>query len=149
VNVKIVQRGGNETVIAQETYRKVSGQLVDRFVIPSSVSDPGLQTYRVEWNATNSPEVGGSAVIGQTQLPLDIPGVGDEILSVVGIFLIFIVAGLFYAANVSVGAIVTALVAGGLWFIGVIPSPVSAIFVLVALMLGVLIHVRRGPEYRG
>jgi hypothetical protein len=145
LDVVIRQRGGNETKIFDETYLNFEGTIQERILLPSTIEDPDTTTWIVEWNATNSPSLKGSAIIGKEQMPLGLGGVDSTVLSFVGVFVILLVAGLFSAANLSVGAITTSLVAAGLWFIGVLPGSVSGMAIAVALLVGVLYHIRRGP----
>jgi hypothetical protein len=56
--------------------------------------------------------------------------------------LILLVGGLFSQANIGVGTIATALVAGGLWFIGALPAEVSGLAIALALLLGAMTFVR-------
>lgn len=149
LDVVIYQRGGNETVLFDETYLNFEGTIQERIPIPPSIENPDQATYIVEWNATNSPSLRGSATLGKQQLPLGLGGVDDGILSMVGVFIILLVAGLFSAANLSIGAITTSLVAAGLWFIGILPGEVSGLAIAVALLIGVMYHVRRGPAQGG
>ena len=118
-------------------------------MIPEYIEDPDTTTWVVNWNATiNGETTDSSTIVGRGTLGTSIPGVGGTVLSIVGVLAIFVVAGLFSAANVSVGAIATSLVAAGLWFVGIIPSAVSGAFIAVALMIGIITHVQRGPQPR-
>ncbi len=151
VNVKITERGSGE-VIYTETWSD-GNTIQDRFVIPDSVENANETTYSVEWSATvydsagNTANVDGSTVVGpNTDVPIE--GVGDRVLQLVSIFLVLVIAGLFSAANVGIGGVVTSLSAGLLWMIGVLPGAVSGIMIVIALMISVLWMVRnaRGPQ---
>lgn len=149
LDVVIRQRGGNETEIFNETYLNLEGTVQERILLPENIENPDQTTWVVEWNATNSPSLKGSTIVGKAQMPLGLGGVDETILSFAGVFIILLVAGLFSAANISVGAIATSLVAAGLWFIGVLPDAVSGLAIAVALLVGVLYHARRGPAAQG
>ncbi|WP_435551950.1 hypothetical protein [Natrinema sp. CGMCC1.2065] len=151
LEVKIVERGG-DTVIASETW--TNGESIqERFPVPDEVQNPNATTYRVEWSATvtdpdgEMSDVNGSTVIGPG-LGDPTEGIGDRVLELVAILIILLVAGLFSAANVGIGGVVTSLTAGLFWMLGVLPGVVSGIMIVVALMLSVLWMVRnaRGPQ---
>lgn len=138
-----------DEVILSETFRNYNGPIDLRAGIPDKYEDPDQTNWVVDWNATiNGDTIESTTLVGDGRLQPNTPGLGDRVLSIVGVLVIFIVAGLFSQANVSVGAISTSLVAGGLWFVGIIPSSVSGIFIAISLMIGVMYHIRLGPQAR-
>ena len=148
-HVTISERYNDSRVILDEQRVNHNGPIVLEAPIPETVDNPDQTTWNVTWTATVDGETTeSSTLVGKSGLPANIPGVGDEILSMVGILAIFVVAGLFSQANFSVGAITTALVAAGLWFVGILPNAVSGLFIAIALLVGVLYHVHRGPQPR-
>ena len=131
----ITERGGDEEVIADEI--ELGTTFVnERYFVDD---DDNITTYVVEWQATiGDEEIEGSTIVGPDQVPVGIPGVPDEVLHVVTVLLIFLVAGLFSAANVHIGAIVVSLLAGVFWFIGMLPGGVSGILIALALFISVI-----------
>jgi len=107
-------------------------------------------SYAVEWEGTiNGEELEGSTVVGPEQVPIDIPGVDEEVLQLASVGLLLIVGGLFSAANVQVGAVVVSLFAGVLWFIGVLGDGVSGILIAVALLIAAIHFVRSSGATAG
>ena len=148
-DVTIHKRNNESVTILEEQFTNYNGNISLRAMIPEYIEDPDTTTWVVNWNATIDGETtDSSTIVGRGTLGTSIPGVGGTVLSIVGVLAIFVVAGLFSAANVSVGAIATSLVAAGLWFVGIIPSAVSGAFIAVALMIGIITHVQRGPQPR-
>jgi len=141
----------NGTVVYQQTFTEVSGQLSVTADLPD-VENPASKSYEVSWEATlvdpegNEETVSDVTTAGQSQNPIDVDGVPEEMLSLVGILAVLAVGGLFSAANVGVGGVVTALTAGGLWVIGILPEEVSGGFIVIALFVAVLYHIQQsGP----
>ena len=148
-HVTISQRFNDSTVILDETVTNHDGPIDRRAAIPDHIENPNQTTWNVTWTAEiDGDRATGSTLVGKSGLPANLPGLSQHILSIVGILGIFLVAGLFSQANVSIGAITTSLVAAGLWFVGIIPEAVSGIFIAIALMVGVLYHVRLGQQPR-
>jgi len=76
--------------------------------------------------------------IGPDQLPL-VPGALDSVwVQVMGAVAVLMVGGLFSTLNIGVGAIVTSLFAGVLWFFGVLTGLASGAAVALAIGLSVL-----------
>lgn len=105
----------------------------------------------VEWEATISYAgdtwtASGSQPVGPGQMPVsfgDAPGLA---VSVTAMLLVLIVGGLFSAANVGVGAIVTSLTAGALWFVGALPGEVTGGLISLAIFISVLYYVGRNRQ---
>lgn len=147
LDVTIRERGGDGTVIFDESYTEPE-QVSELAIIADSVENPQATTWLVEWEATLSDgnTVSGSAVVGPSKLPVEMPNVPDQVVSVLSILVILLVAGLFSAANVTVGAIVTSLTAGGLWFVGATPGAVTGGLVSLALFVAVIAHLRTNQQ---
>jgi len=76
--------------------------------------------------------------IGPDQMPL-VPGALDSVwVQVMGAVALLMVGGLFSTLNVAVGAIVTSLFAGILWFFGILTGLASGAAVALAIGLSVL-----------
>ena len=131
----ITERGGDEEVIADEV--ELGTTFVnERYFVDD---DDNITTYVVEWQTTiDDEEIEGSTIVGPDQVPVGIPGVPDNVLHVVTVLLIFLVAGLFSAANVHIGAIVVSLLSGVFWFVGMLPGGVSGILIALALFISVI-----------
>ena len=147
----IESRDGEMTLLEEE-YGTVDNinEVVD---IPESVEDPESKTWVVEWEAEavsdgDVEEISGGKVVGASQIDVEIPGMSDDVLSVISVLLILLVAGLFSSANVTVGGIVTSLTAGGLWFVGATPPEVSGILVGTGLFISVIAHLRTNQQVR-
>lgn len=147
LDVTIRERGGDGTVIFDESYTEPE-QVSELAIIADSVENPQATTWLVEWEATlaDGNTVSGSAVAGPSKLPVEMPNVPDQVVSVLSILVILLVAGLFSAANVTVGAIVTSLTAGGLWFVGATPGAVTGGLVSLALFVAVIAHLRTNQQ---
>ena len=147
----IESRDGEMTLL-EEQYGTVDNinEVVD---IPDSVDDPESKTWVVEWEAEavsggEVENISGGKVVGADQLDVQIPGVGDDVMNVVSVLLILLVAGLFSAANVTVGGIVTSLTAGAMWFIGATPPEISGILIGTGLFISVIAHLRTNQQVR-
>ena len=148
-HVTVHKQHNESVVILDETRTNYNGIIDLTGLIPEHVDNPDQTNWIVEWTAViGGEEISSTTVVSASQLNPSIIGVGDEILSVMGVLIIFVVAGMFSQANVSIGAIVTSVVAGGLWMVGIIPDAVSGIFIALALMIGIMNHVRGGPQPR-
>ena len=151
LELKITTRDGEETLF-EDSYGNVDSinEVVD---IPEDVEDPDTETWVVVWEAEavndeEVEEISGGQVVGADQMPIEVPGVDDDILNVVSVLLILLIAGLFSSANVTVGGIVTSLAAGALWFIGMTPPEVSGILIATGLFISVIAHLRTNQQVR-
>jgi hypothetical protein len=146
LTVTITQKGGNKTVILDETYLN-PGTFTETAVIPSTVQNPNSSTWLVEWQATiDGDTVRGSSVVGPSQLPVEMPGMSEDVMSMISVFVVLMVGGLFSTANVTVGGIITSLVAGGLWFTGALPDSISGLMIAAALFISIMAHARTNQE---
>lgn len=146
LTVTITQKGGNKTVILDETYLN-PGTFTETAVIPSTVQNPNSSTWLVEWQATiDGDTVRGSSVVGPSQLPVKLPGMSEDVMSMISVFVVLMVGGLFSTANVTVGGIITSLVAGGLWFTGALPDSISGLMIAAALFISIMAHARTNQE---
>lgn len=103
-------------------------------------SQPGPRdAYIVEWTGTrDGAEISGSTVIGQSEIPISLPGLSDRHQSIIGSFMIVLIAGAFGRSNAAAGGIIISIMAGFLWMIGWMPGSVSGIFIAVALSLSIV-----------
>jgi len=127
----------------------------EQITIPEEVDDKDTMTWEVHWSgqiqSDDSDEqetITGGTVVGPDRLPVELPGVSEDVLNVVSVLLILLVAGLFSSANVTVGGIVTSLTAGALWFIGITPDGVTGMFIATGLFISVIAHLRTNQQVR-
>jgi hypothetical protein len=112
---------GQQTVSITEPV----GQLNDSYLVRVSGVRDG-QTFNT------------TAYIGPEQQSIVPPGLSGVWIQVAGIGLLLIVGGLFSQFNVSVGAVVTSLFAGVLWYIGLLQGVASWASVALAITFSVL-----------
>lgn len=147
---RLYPQGNASQEMANESVLGLEGELVNRVAVPASVEKPALQNYILEYRiVVDGNEISGTEIIGSERTPLPLDGLPNPLVHAIGMGLVLLVGGLFSQANVGIGAISTSLVAGGLWFIGVLPPEVSGISIAVALMLGAMAYARsRGRAAR-
>lgn len=150
LDISVTDRSSGEELFNETD---LSGQdLQERIDIPESVTNPNQTSYVVEWSATvitpdgDEIELSSSVVISDKQT-VSTGGIPQQVLQLVAIFAILLVAGLFSAANVGIGGVVTSLTAGIFWFVGFLPGSVSGMMIALSLLISVLWMVRnaRGP----
>ncbi|MFD2655336.1 hypothetical protein ACFSUP_04375 [Gracilibacillus thailandensis] len=130
----------NQTTRDVEFEDTIAGNGTTMFDV--SDQDANTTTWIVEWEAVRGGDtIEGATTVGASQLPVSLPGVPDEVLSIVGFGVTLLMGGLFSRQNATIGAIVTPLIAGMFWYIGWIPSAVSGILIALALFLGVIVHM--------
>jgi len=110
------------------------------FVQPVSPSVAANNTFVVKYEITRN----GNTITGQSRPGLNryragVPlAPGLKQLFSVGFLLV--VGGLFSAQNARVGAVITPLFAGGLWYFDWLPPETSALAIALALGVGVLVN---------
>jgi len=149
--LRITSRDG-ETELINESYGTVDS-VSETVAIPDDIEDPESQTWEVEWTAETDDgdevtPISGGEIVGPDQMPVELPGVTDDVLHVVSVLIILLVAGLFSSANVTVGGVVTSLTAGGLWFVGATPPGVTGMFVATGLFVSIIAHLRTNQQVR-
>lgn len=72
---------------------------------------------------------------------------GSNWQAIIGVGSLFLLAGAFSVLNATVGAVVVALMGGILWWIGLFGTATTGIFVVLAVLVGVALHMAKagGP----
>ena len=134
IQLTITNRTSNEVIYEAN----LQGSTVsDTFVLDST---PGPNdAYIVEWTGTrDGSQISGSTVVGQSEIPVNLPGLTDRHQSIIGSFIIVLLGGAFGRTNAASGGIIVSIVAGFLFVIGWMPGTVSGIFIAVALSLSIV-----------
>lgn len=135
LTIRVIEQQ-NETTIYEETWEDptdISTSVdVDRnetatWLVQLEVDRDG-ETYELE------------TMVGQAQFPL-VGDLDEDWKHRIAVALVFVLAGLFGVANVSVGAIVASLSSGILWVIGWMPPSVGAPMIFVAMTVATLFYV--------
>jgi hypothetical protein len=128
----------NGTVLATDSATGTFGNY--SFVQPVAASTAANNTFVVEYEITrNGNTITGQSRPGLNRYPAGVPlAPGLKQLFSVGFLLV--VGGLFSAQNARVGAVITPLFAGGLWYFDWLPPETSAIAIALALGVGVLVN---------
>jgi hypothetical protein len=140
---RLYERGNPNNVLAS-----------DFTVFPTNVSTQ----YQVaqsergsEWVLEYTVYRGGEEIEGQRVLTPRLDAtpdpLGSSTITIIGIGLILMVGGLFSVLSVGVGAIVTSLVGGLLWWLGWLGAATSGIAVVIALAVSTIYYIaKRGPR---
>lgn len=106
-------------------------------------------TWVVEWDATiNGTAVGGSEIIGVEQQPFDFGGEGipDWLVAFIFVGLMIGIAALASKGNAGVISMVIAAVGALLWFVDFVPDALGGGVVVLALVAGGIMFIRRNQE---
>jgi len=138
ISYQIHERGNASNVLASGT---ASGNVTLSEPVPPAESDT---VWLVSFNASRSTgqTVSASRPVSTSRLPVG-PGLAGEWQVVVSMLTLFVVAGLFGAANPGVGGIAVAGTGGFLFFLGWLPDSTGGIMVALALFIAVLAYVGR------
>jgi hypothetical protein len=133
INYQIYERGNDSNLL---TSGSATGNVTATETVPAGEENT---VWVVEWDATldNGETISGTRQVSSGQLPVG-PGLAPEWqtgLSMVGLF---VVAGLFGAANPAIGGIAVATTGGFFWMLGWLPDGTSGLMVLLALFISVL-----------
>lgn len=138
---------GNES---NEIYNQSFGGPVGTVGVsePLTANESNL-TWVVEWNADyGSEQISGRRVVGTGAGDVGVP-MTDEWKHLASVFAILLVGGLFGGIRAEMGAVVVALVAGILWFIGWLPNVVAGGAVVAVLAIAVMAKMRAGGGVPG
>jgi hypothetical protein len=148
---------GNTTLLEYRIYERgnQNNELVrDILVTPSNITEQ----YQVaqadlgnEWVLEYTVYRNGEQIEGQRILTPRLDAtpdpLGSSAITIIGIGLILMVGGLFSVLSVGVGAIVTSLVGGLLWWLGWLGAATSGIAVVIALAVSTIYYIaKRGPR---
>jgi len=138
LDYSIVERGNASNVLASGS---ADGNVTVSEPVPANESDT---VWRVEWEATRTggDTLDGSRVVSSDKLPVG-PGLAPEWQTVVSVVALFVIAGLFGAANPGVGGIAVASTGGFLFFLGWLPDSTGGLMVILALFVAVLSYAAR------
>jgi len=138
ISYEIHERGNTSNVLASGT---ASGNVtVSEPVPPTETETVWLVTFNAS-RATGE-TLSASRPVSTSRLPVG-PGLAGEWQVVVSMLTLFVVAGLFGAANPGVGGIAVAGTGGFLFFLGWLPDSTGGIMVALALFIAVLAYVGR------
>jgi len=134
LELTITNRTSNEVIYQSELQ---GSEIMDMHTLATQAGPQ--DAFIVEWTATrDDQEISGSTVVGQSQVPVNLPGLSDRHQNIIGSFALILIAGAFGRSNAAAGGIIVSLVAGFLWFIGWMPGAVSGLFIAAALALSIV-----------
>lgn len=135
---RIVERGNSSNVLVNDT---ASGNVTVTETVPPGEEDT---VWDVSWDLTrgSGETVSASRPVSTSQLPVG-PGLASEWQTVFSLIGLFVVAGLFGAANPGVGGIAVAGTGGVFFLLGWLPDTTGGIMVALAMFVAVLAYVGR------
>ena len=135
---EIHERGNTSNVL---TSGSASGNVTISEPVPPDQSDT---VWVVSFSAarTDGNTITATRPVSTSRLPVG-PGLAGEWQVVVSMLTLFVVAGLFGAANPGIGGIAVAGTGGFLFFLGWLPDSTGGIMVALALFVAVLAYVGR------
>lgn len=135
---EIVERGNSSNVLVNDT---ASGNVTVTETVPPGEEDT---VWEVSWDLTrgSGETVSASRPVSTSQLPVG-PGLASEWQTVFSLIGLFVVAGLFGAANPGVGGIAVAGTGGVFFLLGWLPDTTGGIMVALAMFVAVLAYVGR------
>lgn len=141
IQLTITNRTSNEIIYESELE---GANVSDSYILSSK---PGPQdAFIIEWfgirntneDSEETVEISGSTVVGQSEIPISLPGLSERHQSIIGSFMIVLIGGAFGRSNAASGGIIISIMAGFLFVIGWMPGTVSGIFIAVALALSIV-----------
>jgi hypothetical protein len=138
LSYEIVERGNESNVL-------VSGSATGNVTVTESVPPSETDTvWQVSWTATRNDgeTLSGSRVVSSGRLPVG-PGLAPEWQTALAVVGLFVIAGLFGAANPGVGGIAVASTGGFFYLLGWLPDSTGPLMVLLALFVAVLSYGAR------
>ncbi|RAW44063.1 hypothetical protein DQW50_16185 [Halorubrum sp. 48-1-W] len=138
IDYEIVERGNESNVLLDET---AAGNVTVTETVPPDETDT---VWIVRWNATrgDGETVSAQRPVSSDQLPVG-PELSGQWQTVVSMLGLFVVAGLFGAANPGVGGIAVAGTGGFFFMIGWLPDSTGGIMVALAMFIAVLAYIGR------
>lgn len=136
----IYRRGNESQVLFSRNYGSV-----DEFTHTEPLTDNQTdETWVVEWTAViNGQRVDARQVVGSGALEV-LAGLDDDWQEIFSVAIIILTGSLFSTRNVGVGAVVTVLVGGLLWFIGFISGALTGGGIALALLIALLYKYATG-----
>jgi hypothetical protein len=133
LDYEIVERGNEGNVLASGS---ASGNVTVQEPVPPSEQET---VWLVRWNATRNDgqTLSGSRPVSTGRLPVG-PGLAPEWQTALAMVGLFVVAGLFGAANPAIGGIAVASTGGFFFMLGWLPDSTGGLMVILALFVSVL-----------
>lgn len=138
IDYQIYERGNESNVLASGS---ATGNVTATETVPAGEENT---VWVVEWSSTldNGERLSGSRQVSSGQLPVG-PGLAPEWQTALAMVGLFVIAGLFGAANPAIGGIAVASTGGFFWMLGWLPDGTSGLMVLLALFVAVLSYSAR------
>ena len=143
VEFTIFERGNENNTLVEEVLVTPRTYSNEYEIAPENFDTEWVLEYEVVRN--------GERTTGREVLTLREDGVPDPLdtttATIVGIGLMLLVGGLFSVLSVGVGAVVTSLTGGMLWWLGWLGAATTGAAVVIALAVSVVYYMaRRGPR---
>jgi len=138
LSYEIHERGNRSNVLAEDT---AAGNVTITETVPP---DSGNTVWVVNWTATrgNGQTISASRPVSTSRLPIG-PGLDPRWQTGIAMIGLFVVAGLFGAANPGVGGIAVAATGGMFFLLGWLPDSTGGLMVILAMFIAVLAYVGR------
>jgi len=138
LSYEIHERGNRSNVLASDT---AAGNVTVTETVPP---DSGNTVWVVNWTATrgNGQTISASRPVSTSRLPIG-PGLDPRWQTGIAMIGLFVVAGLFGAANPGVGGIAVAATGGMFFLLGWLPDSTGGLMVILAMFIAVLAYVGR------
>jgi len=138
LSYEIHERGNRSNVLASDT---AAGNVTVTETVPPGSEDT---VWVVNWTATrgNGQTISASRPVSTSRLPIG-PGLDPRWQTGIAMIGLFVVAGLFGAANPGVGGIAVAATGGMFFLLGWLPDSTGGLMVILAMFIAVLAYVGR------
>jgi hypothetical protein len=138
LSYEIYERGNESNVLTSDA---AAGNVTVTETVPP---DSGNTVWVVNWTATrgNGQTLSASRPVSTGRLPVG-PGLDPRWQTGIAMVGLFVVAGLFGAANPGIGGIAVAGTGGMFWLLGWLPDSTGGLMVILALFVAVLAYVGR------
>lgn len=138
LDVDIYERGNESNVLLDETYSNIGNVSYSQTLDENNTGN----TWVVEIDGTRDGEnVTGRMIVGGNNLSPGIP-LDPFWKSVLSVFGLIVLAGIFGGIRAEIGAIVVSLAAGVMYYMAWLPGDISAAMIIVALFVAVLYRLR-------
>jgi len=138
LSYEIYERGNESNVLTSDA---AAGNVTVTETVPP---DSGNTVWVVNWTATrgNGQTLSASRPVSTGRVPVG-PGLDPRWQTGIAMVGLFVVAGLFGAANPGIGGIAVAGTGGMFWLLGWLPDSTGGLMVILALFVAVLAYVGR------
>jgi len=100
-----------------------------RWVVKFSIEDDG-ETTVITREIGNKPDLASS--------------LGGQWATIIGVGMLFLLAGAFSVLNAAVGAMVVSIMGGILWWLGILGGATSGVAIVIAMVISAAVHIRSG-----